>query len=86
MLLEIFAVYDAAAGAFMEPFALQTTEIALRAFREAVNTDGHQFCKFPADYTLFRVGFYDMTTGALRPESTPVSLGVAITMQRGHDA
>lgn len=73
-----FSVFDSAAGMYLEVFFAPSIEFAIRGFREAVNSEGHQFKKFPADYTLFHVGAFDQKTGQLVPRE-PTSLGVAIT-------
>lgn len=79
MITMLFSVYDSAAERFLEPFCAPTVEFAIRSFKEAVTRDGHQFNKFPEDYTLFKVGEYDQESGSLKPVATPQSLGVAIT-------
>lgn len=63
----VCAVYDAAASAYLEPFFCPTVEYAARIFREACEKEGHQFNKFPEDYTLFQIGFYDVEHGELSP-------------------
>ncbi len=73
-----FSVYDSAANRYLEPFFAPTMEFAIRGFREAVNKEGHQFKKFPEDYTLYHIGGFDAETGNLQ-QSEPRSLGVAIT-------
>lgn len=74
----LFAVFDSAAHGFLDPFPAPTVEFAIRGFREAVNKPGHQFQKFPEDYTLFHVGSFDSATGTLEA-LPPRSLGVAVT-------
>lgn len=75
----LFTVFDNAANRFLEPFPAETVEVAIRSFREIVNTDGHQFNKFPQDYTLFHVGVFDQELGTIDAFDTPRSLGLAIT-------
>lgn len=75
----LFTVYDSAAARFLEPFVCPTVEFALREFKSAANQEGHQFNKFPGDYTLFVIGRFDPETGALTG-SEPTSLGVAVMM------
>jgi len=70
---EIFTVFDAAADRFLEPFFSVNAETAMRGFREICSREGHQFNKFPEDYSLFRVGFYDPKTGVISG-CTPVKL------------
>lgn len=76
---QCFSVYDSAAKLFLEPFQAPTVESAIRSFREAINKPGHQFAKFPEDYTLFHIGAFDAEKGVHVPLATPHSLGVAIT-------
>lgn len=74
----LFTVYDSAAGTYLDPFVAPSIEFAIREFRSVVNQPGHQFNKFPADYTLFHVGQFDITSGEL-VGCSPASLGVALT-------
>lgn len=78
MKVQSFSVFDGAANMFLEPFFAPTLEVAIRGFREAVTREGHQFNKFPQDYTLFHVGEFDQERGEYTP-LVPHSLGVAIT-------
>lgn len=75
----IFTVFDSAAGGFLDPFTAPTIEVAIRGFRELVNTQDHQFNRFPEDYTLFQLGTFNVETGQVSPLDTPHPLGVAVT-------
>jgi len=77
--MNVFTVYDSAARKYLEPFFAETVEVACRMFRALVNKEGHQFARFPEDYTLFHLGEYDAETGYIVPLDTPHSLGVALT-------
>lgn len=79
MRLLLFTVFDSAARRFLAPFEGETIESAIRSFRAVVNQDGHQFNRFPEDYTLFVVGEFSGETGLLEAYETPRSLGVAVT-------
>jgi hypothetical protein len=81
MNVQLFAVYDAAAMRFIEPFPAPTIEFAIREFRSTVNREGSQIHKYPEDYTLFHIGEFDQETGFLLPLQAPHSLGVAITFK-----
>lgn len=65
MNMNIYAVYDAAVGAYMNPFVAQRDAVAIRAFGDVVNQSGHPFHEHPADYHLFRLGSWDSQTGEL---------------------
>ena len=80
MTTNIFTVYDSAANRYLDPFNAPTIEFAIREFRTAVNKEGHQFCQYPDDYTLFHIGEFNAETGQLQPSELR-SLGVAITFK-----
>lgn len=65
MTQHFFAVYDSKAGAFLAPFPANTYGIAERMFSDLVNTDGHQFNRHPADYSLHKIGTFDTDSGKL---------------------
>ncbi len=61
----LFAVLDMAARRYIDPFNAPTIEFAIRGFREACESDGHQFGKFPEDYVLYHVGEWNAELGEL---------------------
>lgn len=63
MIQQMYTVFDEKASAFLPPFCVPTHGIALRAFKDCVNSPDHQFGKHPADYTLFYCGDFDDNTG-----------------------
>lgn len=63
MKLEIFSVYDSATQAFMQPFMCRSKGEAIRSFQQAVGDRESNFCKTPADYTLFTFGSWDDNSG-----------------------
>lgn len=65
MMVEIFAVFDAVADRFIDPFPAPNVGVALRGFEEACLVEGSQFSKHPEDYSLFHVGTWDGETGVL---------------------
>ncbi len=78
MTVLVFAVFDAAAEAFLTPMFFDTKGMALRAFVDACNSEGHMFRLHADDYTLFHIGFFYPDKGLLEAMSTPDSLGVAL--------
>ncbi len=78
MIAELFTVFDAAAQKYLEPYHAPTIEYALRQFRSTIENPDHMFARYPADYTLFHIGTFDLETGTINPLMTPHSLGVAI--------
>lgn len=59
MKTQMFAIYDAKAEAYLPPFFLPNKKMALRAFTDCVNQQGHNFNLHPADYTLFHIAEFD---------------------------
>jgi len=83
MNVEIFTVFDSAAKRYLEPFFAETIEVAMRMFGSLVAKEGHQFNRFPEDYSLFHIGSYDAMTGGVSPLREPHSLGVALAYVPG---
>lgn len=73
----IFTVFDQKANAYTAPFVTKTKGLAIRMFEELVNQKGHQFNKFPEDYTLYCVGLWDESNGVCTP-ATPENMGTAV--------
>ncbi len=65
MKLFAFAIFDAAAEAYLPPFFFGTKGTAIRSFADAVNEEGTPFALHAADYTLFHIGFFDQASGEL---------------------
>lgn len=78
MKLFVFAVYDAAAEAYLDPVFFATKGQMLRSFTDACNSSDHMFSRHAKDYTLFHIGMYDPSSGKLEPLATPDALGVAL--------
>ena len=77
MILQVFAVYDIKARAYMSPFFMPNREMAVRAFSTGVNEEKSELNKHPADFTLFHIGAFDDETGNLEPLQNHFSLGLA---------
>lgn len=82
MLHKMHCVYDSAAHAFLPPFFTQTTDQAIRAFRDLANDKNHNFGRYPSDYTLFFVGDWEDADASFVCPATPVSLGKALEFVR----
>lgn len=73
------AVRDSAANAFMRPFFVPTTGLAIRSFSDEVNRadKDNAMYQHPEDYELFEVGDFNEETGRLTALEAPRSLGSA---------
>ncbi len=78
MIILAFAVWDAAAEAYLPPFFVSTKGQAIRSFSDAVNEAGHQFALHAKDYTLFHIGSFDQGKGVLSGVNPPDSMGNAL--------
>lgn len=76
--LKIFTVYDAKAEAYLSPFFLPTTGLALRGFADVANEPNHQFNKYPSDYTLNEIGTYEESTAQITMHANKINLGTAL--------
>ncbi len=78
MRMLVFAVFDAAAEAYLPPLFFSTKGQMIRTFADACNDEAQAFSRHAADYTLFHIGFYDPRSGLLEALSPPDSLGNAL--------
>lgn len=78
MIKKIYAAYDSKAQTYLNPITMHSKGEAIRAWIELSNDDRTQFCKYPADFTLFEIGEYDDEKALLLAHKTPVSIGTAL--------
>lgn len=78
MKLLMFVVRDRAAEAFLQPMFFPNVATCLRAFRDAVNEEGHVFKKNVQDYSLYKIGEFDDVRGLVEcgPEPEFVVSGI----------
>lgn len=77
MKLLVFTVFDSAAVAYLQPFFARSEGEAIRMFSTAASSEDHQFARHAADYTLFKIGTFEDSTGQVESHP-PVSLGNAL--------
>lgn len=70
MRFRVFSVFDNAAKVYLPLFQCQSEGVALRAFRDAVNSPSHEFSKHRADFALFKVGEFDDGSGQFVQDKT----------------
>ena len=61
----MFAVYDGAVRAYLQPFFSPTKAGAIRSFADAVQAEGSQFAKRYADFHLSMIGSFDDGSGGV---------------------
>lgn len=78
MKLKVFCIYDSKVKAFTNPMYFREAGEALRAWENTTRDESTMFSKFPADYTLFEVGYYDELTGDFTNHEAKINLGTAL--------
>lgn len=78
MVVKMFAVYDEAVKAYMQPFFAPSQRDAVFAFEQAVNDPKTTLSKSPADYHLFCLGEFCDDSGTIVLPQTPENLGCAV--------
>ena len=77
MRLNVYSVFDVAAGAYARPFFMQSDAAAQRTFSDEVTNPESVIGAHPEDYSLFRVGYWDDNKGKLTGEA-PECLSTAL--------
>jgi len=76
---KIFSVYDSKTSSYSPPMNFPHTGDAIRSFSEIANDKSSTTIgKYPADFTLFELGSFDLQTAKFDLYSTPVAYGVAL--------
>lgn len=68
MIQKIYTVFDSKAEAYLQPYYAKNDSVAIRLFRVAANDKEHQFSISAEDYTLFRIGEFDVNNGTITTE------------------
>ena len=68
MKLNAYTIYDVASGVYMRPFFSQADGQAVRGFKDIATDADHEVGKHPEDYTLYRIGSFNDTTGKMEGE------------------
>lgn len=69
--MNVYAIQDARAKTFGQPYFSENDEVALRIFGVVVNKPGTQFNSHPRDFHLYHIGAYVEETGHLSPVFPP---------------
>lgn len=61
--MKIFAIYDSAVAAYLQPVFFRSAAEAMRALTPLVQDPKHHFCANAEDYSLFELGSWDDVNG-----------------------
>lgn len=81
-MLEIYAIMDTKAGAFMNPFYPRSLGEAVRSFSNEANNPESPLGKYPEDFNLFHLGKFNQVTGEISLEPSPKSIGTAANFKK----
>jgi len=82
MELTIMSVYDSKAKVFLPPFTVVNVDVGIRVFTDAANQVDHQFCKWPADFCLYKLGTFQDENAFFEIESPPEFIGLASAFRK----
>ena len=68
MKLNAYTIFDVASGTYMRPFFCGADGEATRGFNDIALDANHEVGKHPQDYTLYRMGSFNTTTGKMAGE------------------
>ena len=68
MRMNVYTIYDVAAGVYLRPFFHHSDGAATRVFKDMVMDGEHDIGRHPEDYSLYRIGTYDDNKGSLAAE------------------
>ncbi len=68
MKLNIYTIFDTAAGLYMRPWYASSDGAAVRAFGDLAKDPEHEIGQHPEDYSLFRIGVYDDNNAVMTVE------------------
>jgi len=82
MIQKIFTVHDGVADAYLTPFFLPNTPMAVRAICDCLSDTNHAFGKNPQDYTLFEIGTFNDATAEIEYITPYESLGNGLDLKK----
>lgn len=66
-----YSILDAKSGVYATPFFAQADGLAVRSFSELVENHQTVVSRYPADFSLYRIGQVDLASGTLQPLQNP---------------
>lgn len=85
-IVQVCALFDRAANAFGQPMFVVHTNMAIRAFNEALNSPQSDVSKNTMDFKLMHVGEFDDQTGKFMIPPEPVLLIDGLDVVRRENA
>lgn len=73
--VNVYSILDSKAKSFNMPFFAPNHSVAFRVVERSMRNPQGGFSDFPADFTLFKVGQFDMLLGMIVGLDVPENLG-----------
>ena len=71
----VYAIRDNKMGSFGVPVLIENDSVAVRQFGDIISNGGDNvMSKHPSDFTLYRLGDFDSTSGKFENVECPVAL------------
>lgn len=85
MKVNVYAIYDSKAAAYLRPFFAQNHNVAFRDIERAMRGPQSPFADFPGDFSLFQLATFDDVSGRLEPLKAPDNLGILLQFVASQD-
>ena len=66
MNLNVYSIKDSKAGTYSNPFYSINDSTAIRSFEQAASDPTTTISQFPTDYSLYRIGTFDDSSGSIK--------------------
>lgn len=82
MRLVLCSVFDVKAGVYSNPQCFRSNGEAIRSFCDACNDERSQFSRHASDYSFWKIGTYEDSTGELVNDHVKLIEGVEAVSQK----
>ena len=82
---EIFSIWDRKAETYNTPFVMTNEAVAIRQFKSLINNPDTMPGKYPDDYILFRIGYFDSESGIISKIDKPDLLCEGVKLTKKED-
>lgn len=79
--MNLYTVRDSKAGTYNKPHTAINDAEAQRGFHSAVNDPNTFVNKYPEDFDLYRIGTFDVQSGKILAEDTPLHVVKAVALK-----
>jgi len=78
--LVLMSTFDAKVGLFIHQFFVRSTAEGMRFFSDELRRPDSALAAHPEDYSLFRLGELDQTSGRFEAEMAPIQVVTALEL------